>query len=160
MTLPLRRNLFSKRAFDDELRDSEMPVKQFPDAEVYVRRKTQVATDAKYPEALTVSVARRHYKQRRIRDRSLGEHLFRDPAWDILLDLYVAEAEGKPISVGSACGAAGLSTATGLRWLAKLEKEALIERTPAGSDGRTIYVTLTTQGRDKMTGLLSRFTRD
>jgi DNA-binding MarR family transcriptional regulator len=107
-----------------------------------------------------VGVARRRYKQRRIRDRFLGGHLFREPAWDILLDLYVAEAEGKQISISSACGAAGLPTATGLRWLAKLEKEELIERIPAGSDGRTVYVSLTAEARAKMTGLLSRFESD
>ncbi|MGZ8975999.1 MAG: winged helix DNA-binding protein [Allosphingosinicella sp.] len=137
-----------------------MSVKQFSNVEGCTKRIRKVAADAKYPEALAVSAARRRYKQRRIRDRSLGEHLFRDPAWDILLDLYVADAEGKRISISSACGAAGIPTATGLRWLAKLEKEALIERTPAGSDGRTVYVTLTVQAREKMTGLLSRFTPD
>jgi DNA-binding MarR family transcriptional regulator len=105
-------------------------------------------------------MARQRYRQRRLRDRFFGANLFREPAWDILLDLYVAASEDKRISVSSACGAAGLPTATGLRWLAKLEKEALIKRVPAGTDGRTVYVELTEEAHEKMTGLLARFHLD
>lgn len=93
---------------------------------------------------------------RRLRDRCLGAELFRDPAWDILLDLYVASELGRKISVSSACGASGVPTATGLRWLTKLEKLGAVVRIPDGADGRTVHVELTPPTRDKMTGLLRR----
>jgi DNA-binding MarR family transcriptional regulator len=112
-------------------------------------------------EALSVAaIARLRYKQRRLRSRYFGDGLFRDPAWDILLDLFVAEHEGKKISVSSASGAAGLSTASGLRWLAKLEEQGLIIRVRAHSDARTIHVELTHEAREKMISLLTSFRSD
>lgn len=95
-------------------------------------------------------------RQRRLRNRSLEGHLFREPAWHILLDLYVAEAKGKRISISSACSAASISTAAGLGWLAKLEGGA--DRTDAaGGDGRSVYVRLTEQPCQKMTSLLFQY---
>lgn len=93
---------------------------------------------------------------RRLRDRSLGSELFRDPAWDMLLDLYVAAERGRKISVSSACGASNVPTATALRFLAKLEKMGAITRIPDGVDGRTVHVELTPETLEKLTGLLGR----
>jgi hypothetical protein len=42
-----------------------------------------------------------------MRARYFKRELFKDPAWDILLDLYVARADGRGISVSSACIASG-----------------------------------------------------
>jgi DNA-binding MarR family transcriptional regulator len=106
--------------------------------------------------AAAATTARALCNQRRLRDRCFGAELFRDPAWDILLDLYVAAELGRKISVSSACGASGVPAATALRWLTKLEKVGTIVRIPDGSDGRTVHVELTPVALDKMTGLLGR----
>jgi hypothetical protein len=71
-----------------------------------------------------------------------GTDLFADPAWEILLDLFIEEAEGRPVTVTSACIAAKVPQTTGLRWLERLVKSGLIERMPDRTDGRRVYVTL------------------
>ena len=68
--------------------------------------------------------------------------MFGDPAWDILLDLYVAKARGKLISVSSSCIAAGTSNTTGLRWLRRLERSGAIVRRPDPTDARRSFLEL------------------
>ncbi len=43
------------------------------------------------------------YRARRLRDDAFGPIAgqFREPTWDILLDLYLAAAKGRPVSVSS-----------------------------------------------------------
>jgi len=106
------------------------------------------------PAAATT--ARSVLRTRRLRDRWFGGELFRDPAWDILLDLYAAAELGRKISVSSACGASGVPAATALRVLAKLEKMGAIVRVPDDIDGRTVHLELTPETLEKMTGLLER----
>lgn len=51
-----------------------------------------------------LALARQAYALRRKRAAIFGNpELFGEPAWDILLDLYIAHAEAKPVSVSSAC---------------------------------------------------------
>jgi len=40
-------------------------------------------------------------KARRLREEMFGSELFADPAWDIVLDLYTAEARGERVQVTS-----------------------------------------------------------
>lgn len=101
------------------------------------------------PRANLGSVARAMYNERRLRDQAAGIRLFGEPAWDILLDLFASEAEGKAVSVSSACLAASVPMTTALRWLARLEAEALVERSATG-DRRRINVCLTAGGRDRV----------
>lgn len=77
-------------------------------------------------EALTL--AKRIYVARRMRSRYFPDELFSEPAWDILLDLYVSNAEGRAISVSSACIGAAVPSTTALRWLKLLEKKGYIRR--------------------------------
>lgn len=102
------------------------------------------------------TTARSVLRTRRLRDRWFGGELFRDPAWDILLDLYAAAELGRKISVSSACGASGVPAATALRVLAKLEKKGAIVRVPDDADGRTVHLELTPETLEKMTQLLAR----
>ena len=62
-------------------------------------------------EPNTVQAATLELKQRRERTRHLPEGYFGEPAWDILLDLFVAEAGAKTIPIGSACVAGGVPRA-------------------------------------------------
>lgn len=41
------------------------------------------------------------FMARRLREEVLGAHLFSDPAWDILLDVYAADARGEKIQISS-----------------------------------------------------------
>ncbi len=56
-----------------------------------------------------------------------GETLFADPAWELLLDLYIEQAQGRPISVASACLAAHVPPNTALRWIDRLVGMGLVD---------------------------------
>lgn len=99
-------------------------------------------------------LAEREYKQRSRRTSMLERDLFGEPAWDILLDLFVADVDRKRVSVSSACVAARVPSTTALRWVKLLEGQALIERTVDPSDGRRMWVQLTQTGRTRMEQLL------
>lgn len=85
------------------------------------------------------------YRGRRLRDDVFGlfaEH-FREPTWDMLLDLYLAAAKGRMVSISSACIGSGAPQTTAIRHLALLEKAGLVARTPNPTDNRAGIVTLT-----------------
>ncbi|WP_421839146.1 winged helix DNA-binding protein [Novosphingobium sp.] len=96
-------------------------------------------------EAL-LAFARETYAIRRRRDRHLPGDLFGEPTWDILLDLYVATREGRPVPTTSACIGANVPPTTALRWLRILEARGLVEREDDGRDGRRTFVRLSARG--------------
>ena len=88
--------------------------------------------------------AKEYYHKRRIRERMFGNmNLFSDPAWDILIDLYIATEEGRQISVSSACVASAASTTTALRCLKTLEKAGHVVRKEDPTDARRVFMSLT-----------------
>lgn len=96
---------------------------------------------------------------RDVRDQYLGNTLFVDPAWNILLDAYASELDGRRLSVGDACIAAGVPSSTALRWLRALEKKGLIERRPDAVDRRRAFVGLTRQARATLEALIDQTIR-
>ena len=94
-----------------------------------------------------LELARSTYANRRSRTAIFGnEELFGEPAWDILLDLYIAHLEGKPVSVSSACIGSASPPTTGLRWLGVLADSGLIIREHDAEDQRRVLVRLTNTG--------------
>jgi hypothetical protein len=71
-------------------------------------------------------LARRLLSQRRQREELLGPELASEPAWTMLLALFIAHEEGKPARVAEVCAAAGTPPATALRWLATVASEGKI----------------------------------
>ncbi|MEQ5786722.1 winged helix-turn-helix transcriptional regulator [Erythrobacter sp. NFXS35] len=87
------------------------------------------------------------YSLRRKRAAIFGNpELFGEPAWDILLDLFIAHGEDKPVSVSSACIGSAAPATTGLRWLGVLAEEGLIVRENDAQDNRRVLVRLTRAG--------------
>ena len=112
---------------------------------------TEVASNAQRSqrsERRYLALAREAYALRRKRVAIFGNpELFGEPAWDILLDLYIAQAEGKPVSVSSACIGSAAPPTTGLRWLGVLADEGLVVRENDADDNRRELVRLTRTGR-------------
>ncbi len=103
-------------------------------------------------------LARNIYQLRReLEKNSPVPGLFQDPAWDILLDLYLAHADGKCISVKSASLACPVPATTALRWLWALEKAKLVDREPDKHDKRRNFVTLSVKGQVYMDEVLGAF---
>ena len=80
---------------------------------------------------------------RRKRARVIRNIDFGKPAWDVLLELYVARAANTLVSVSSLCIASGVPTTTALRWIARLEHTGHIERTPDPRDRRRYFLSIT-----------------
>jgi hypothetical protein len=101
-------------------------------------------------------LAGRIYDARRTRDKMLGDKLFGEPAWDMLLALYCLPPRGELLGVKGLTHAAGVPETTGLRWQGVLMDEGLIERVPPNIPPRKQFIRLTTQGRVLMDGYLMR----
>ncbi|WP_375397488.1 winged helix DNA-binding protein [uncultured Sphingomonas sp.] len=97
-------------------------------------------------------------RARRLRDRFVP-NLLADPAWDILLDLFLNDLEQKTISISSLCVAANVPTTTALRWITQLEEAALVVKFPSTRDRRMTFVALSEKGREVMLAYFSA-TRD
>lgn len=103
------------------------------------------------PARSHLALARKTYALRRKRVSLFGSaDLFGEPAWDILLDLYIAAGEGKPVSVSSACIGSAAPATTGLRWLGVLADEGLVVRENDAEDHRRVLVRLTPAGQTAM----------
>jgi len=108
-----------------------------------------------------LTVARKAYRDRRNRDAMFGdEALFGEPAWDLLLDLFIAAKEGKRMPVTSACIGAAVPTTTALRWLTVLEQRGLILREADPNDARRIFVRLSADAYARMVAYFSRIADD
>jgi hypothetical protein len=93
---------------------------------------------------------RKIIRQRQRRAHFFDDDLFVDPAWNILLDLTIARAEHKRVSVSSACIASGAPMSTALRWIAELVKRGLLERTEDDIDRRRAFISLSDGAADAM----------
>lgn len=79
-----------------------------------------------------------------------SNEIFAEPAWDIIIDLMLNDAAGKPVSITSACIASNSPPTTALRWLTVLESNGLIARTSDHKDGRRQFVSVTDNCRNLM----------
>ena len=84
--------------------------------------------------------AERLLRLRARRKDFIGHALFRDPAWDMLLDLFSAHERGDRLSVSALCYASGVPPTTALRHLDRLEKARLMTRHDDPVDHRRSWV--------------------
>jgi DNA-binding MarR family transcriptional regulator len=87
-------------------------------------------------------------RMRMRRNDLAGAPLFRDPAWDMLLELYAARGKGTKLSVSSLCYASGVPLTTAFRHLQRLEQYGLIERKGDCADARRCTVIPTRKAMD------------
>jgi len=106
--------------------------------------------------AVLTDRAEKLYRLRRQRARHFDESLFGEPAWDLLLDLFIQSERGTTVSVSSACVAAAVPTTTALRWISTLMSKGLVDRTTDQQDGRRSLIKLSQRGRQMMIGFLER----
>ena len=86
------------------------------------------------------NAARRYLKLRRERSNGLSEAIFSDPAWDMLLDLFVAKKEHRRITKSSAYLASGVSAGTAHRHALKLVEAGWVRQYLDPVDRRRIYI--------------------
>ena len=88
----------------------------------------QPLLDANEPWKARAEAASRYLKLRSQRDAIAGPSLLSDPAWDMLLDLFVGHITGRDVSVTSACLASRRPATTSLRYIERMAKQGLIRR--------------------------------
>lgn len=102
------------------------------------------------------AMAERLYSERRQRDAHFPPGLFGEPAWDLLLALFIAQEEGRKLGVAEAFAAAGIGASAGKTLVGKLKREGLIAALADPSDRRLRLLTLTRDGSDRLTDYLTR----
>jgi hypothetical protein len=98
--------------------------------------------------------ARQILAGRKQRDRYFDPMLFSNPAWDILLNLYVADGEGKPFNVLDTCLTSAVPQGVALRWLTYLEQEDMVIEVPDPARPRQTLIRLSDQTRLTITSYL------
>ncbi|MET0308320.1 MAG: MarR family winged helix-turn-helix transcriptional regulator [Sphingomonas sp.] len=88
------------------------------------------------------------YHARRVRDGVFGDsaHLFTDPAWDMMLNLFISQEESRQVSVNHARAASGVPPTTALRWIGILTASGMIVRRADPTDRRRCYLELSARG--------------
>ena len=92
-------------------------------------------------------VARRLLSERARIGRYLDADLFADPAYDILLDLFVSGEEGRAVSMSNSACIARVPRTTALRWVRLLEERGLVELYADEGDRRSTLLRLSTSAR-------------
>jgi len=91
---------------------------------------------------------------RRAREELFCRSMFGEPAFDLLLCLYV-RSEKKETSLTSLARTAGITNSSAMRWIRYLDDKHLVELTDSRSDRRAICVQLSPAGRAVMDEFLA-----
>jgi DNA repair protein RadC len=94
-------------------------------------------------EEARLAAAKWLYWSRGLRSQTLTCSLFGEPAWDLLLDLYIREKSGSRSSVTSACIGSRAPHTTALRHISALCRTKWISRVPDDADKRRYWLALT-----------------
>lgn len=97
-----------------------------------------------------LAIARTLYAARRKREAFIDLDLFGEPAWDILLNLYIAERERQAALTTKSCIDGTATQTTGLRALYRLETLGYVTRRSDAMDRRSTLVRLTARGKMAM----------
>ena len=78
-----------------------------------------------------------------------------DPVYDALFQLYIAEEEGRPMSVSAVAPMIRVPSTTWLRWVSLMEEAGLVVRQPDPADGRRCWIALTRDCKARLDQLIA-----
>lgn len=103
-------------------------------------------------EAIALEAAIHALTDRRSRsDHFANPNFFGEPAWDILLDLYIHQVRNEAVTVRSTIIGSGASSQTAIRWLNILEAEDLVKSEQDPGDANRVLLRLTAEGYEGLT---------
>lgn len=102
------------------------------------------------------AIARSEFVNRRRRDSLIGGGLFAEPAWDMLLELYVEHQRGRAVAVDPFIARAAVAATTALRWVGVLIDSGLVIQIGDQSRGPGPQIGLSDLGVEEM----ERYLRD
>jgi DNA-binding MarR family transcriptional regulator len=107
-----------------------------------------------------IGLARAIVELRRSRGDVFPHAIFGEPAWDMMLALFVQTPAGKGETVSNLSLSSGTPSTTALRWIDYLEREAYVTRRSCRIDKRLVFVNLTDKAdgaiRDYLTRLIDK----
>jgi DNA-binding transcriptional ArsR family regulator len=105
-----------------------------------IAERFQQRPSTQIDRAALADFAARTRQVRMKRNTVIGAPIFRDPGFDMLLELFAADQRGQQISVTSICYASGVPMTTAYRHLDLLEKHGLVVREGDRRDHRRCYI--------------------
>lgn len=94
---------------------------------------------------------------RRGRDTLFGAHLFSDPAWDVILELYAARLGARQVSVSGLARVIGTPKSVIARWIAVLVGAGIVSYGGSSKEAGGATVELTEDGAAKMAQLADQW---
>ena len=135
------------QASDQILRETiETLAQRIDELEARTLDSSEAVRSLGFSDEKLATIAASIYRSRQRRGGYFDTALFGEPAWDMLLDLFIAKVRGARVSTTSLCLAASVPQATGLRWVGELVKAGLARRYRAPDDARLKLVEITPQG--------------
>lgn len=116
--------------------------------------RAKASSAAEPPSSPLLERAESIQRVRRARERLLGRAAIGEPAFDLLLCLYLQSGQ-KGSSVTSLARPAGIAYSSAMRWIRYLADKGFVERTDSRLDRRAICVQLTPSGRAVLDELFS-----
>ncbi|WP_066556701.1 MarR family transcriptional regulator [Croceicoccus bisphenolivorans] len=101
-------------------------------------------------------LAKKFLELRTARACYFDNNLFGEPAWDMLLDLYVSRHDQRAVSATSLCIASGAPQTTALRYVNLLTDAKLIVSRKSDHDGRVRIIELSEKALALLEDFLSR----
>ncbi|RYF06400.1 MAG: MarR family transcriptional regulator [Oxalobacteraceae bacterium] len=109
--------------------------------------------------AMLINRANTLLAERRLRRQHLPAELFHEPAWDMLLALFVAGEDPQPMNIKALVAMADAPVTTSQRWIEHLYKLRLIDRVIDPADRRRVEISLSAMGQDAVTSYLRAVTK-
>jgi DNA-binding MarR family transcriptional regulator len=122
-------------------------------ADRYAGNGAIIATAERQPPC---AVARRLLSERQARQDFFPAELFHEPAWDMLLALYVAGEERQVMNVKTLVATTSAPVTTSQRWIDHLHKLRLIDRIIDPIDRRRVEISLSDSGERAVIAYLDR----
>lgn len=145
-TAKLLKVLFERVNADKILISAELQGGSLIETEVEQRRLRMIASEM--------------YRRRFSRSRFLKGAMFGEPAWDMLLALYVAESTGARYTVTQLSSYAASPATTALRWIDYLESHHYVVRVPSLEDRRCFFLELSDDARTDLDAYFREVSRD
>lgn len=100
-------------------------------------------------------IARRLFEERQLRNQHLPlSDMFGEPAWDVLLFIFVSQAKGKGAKVDGLAIASRMPVTEALRWLERLEKREMVFAFRDEENSGEVFLRLTAKGHSAMSQYL------
>lgn len=115
-----------------------------------------IAADGQAFTARRIATCRTMIREVRVIERVFGKRLAGNPELTMLLDLYLAQHEGRETCLWEVCNATTIPASTAHRKLGQLVDQGLIVRTEPSKDHRRITIYLTPAAIGAMDELMDR----